>query len=90
MSKAGFVLRDPLGKMPDQPVPESLSLRARLSDGTVLDLVLHRDGQALEIRMVPGSTQIIGYSDLAVLPIVSNVVRIKAIDTHIEKGARVS
>lgn len=90
MSKVvGFVLRDPLGRQPEQPVPESLSLRARLADGTIIDMGMVRDGTAIEVRLLPGSGQYIGFVDLAIFPQVSNVVLIKAVPTELEKGAKV-
>ena len=67
----GFVLRDPLGRQPDQPITESLSLRAKLSGGAIFDLALARDGTALMIRMLPGSGQSLGYADLGIFPQVS-------------------
>ena len=79
--RVGFVLRDPLGRQPDQPIPESLGLRLKLSDGAIFDLGIKKDGTALMIRMVPGSKQAIGYADMGIFPQVSNVVLIRAVST---------
>ena len=88
-SKPGFVLRDILGKIPDQPVPESLGIRARLSNGAILDISLAKGGQVLKVSHLPGSGQAIGYQDLVVQPQVSNVVYLMAIDADRERGAKV-